>query len=226
MVPSRWWWLVIIATFIAAAILGWLWVEQPEELAVIDIMASREPDLGLPVYAQFTVTQLVELPQPAEITKLIIPMYIPAAGQPLTISLIQDGQVLQGWRLRLNTIGLQAVYLPLDKTRILQGQLEVIFDGTAISHEAQAAAPRLFIESFDAAYLDGHYRIAANDKQGDVALLLMAQQTHGQRLAHDWRQQPTAVVQKIILLLTTLIFVSALPMILINHWAGTNQRTS
>lgn len=214
------------AVFFAAGAGLWIWLQQYEESVAVEILAPSEPDFALPVYAQFYVTQFIELPQPMEITKLIVPMYLPSPGQLLIIELKQAGEIIQRWRLRLPDMGSHDVPLEFDRPWTLSGQLSVMFDGQTIDHNHREQAPRLFFESADAAYPAGHYRIAQNDKQGDIGLSIIARQRRWHRFQTIWHEQPLLIIEQLSLLLTIVALLSALPPVLLIYWVSTNPRTT
>lgn len=226
MAPSRFWWIIPAAVFAAAAVWGWQQLQQYEEFTALEIQASRETELGLPVYAQFTVTQLLELASPLEIVALRLPIYVSKAGQSLEVELRQADETVQRWRFQPTPSGIQELSLSLDTPRLLAGSLAVAIKGQTIPATDRAQAPRLFIEPSDEAYPGGHYKIANNDKKGDVALELIARQTQAQQLRQAWETHPLEVISRLMLIVATLIFISALPPVLLGRWADTNRRTT
>src|SRR5687768_4526035 len=96
-----------------AALAGWSWLGMPEENKVIDIMASREPDLALPVFAQFTVTQTLGLQKEVRLQRLEVPMYFPSRDVMIEVTLRHDQKLLWRWRLEPGAEGVNVVTLPL-----------------------------------------------------------------------------------------------------------------
>ena len=71
---------------------------------------------GLPVYAQFVVTQTLNIADPVVMTKLIVPIYFPAdTGEQLVIDLWRYETLVSRWRYRPRDVGqVELVDLPID----------------------------------------------------------------------------------------------------------------
>ncbi len=153
--------------------LGW-WSAETLERPRITIEAAHDvPENGLPVYAQFVVTQQLHQVEMARISSVHVPVYWPVAGAELQIDLQRNGIVLQSWREGGPSVqGMTEVVLPLLPARLLDGDLELSFSSRQVTHADKNEAPRIFVESADANYPGGNYRIAQNEKQGDVALTM------------------------------------------------------
>lgn len=160
-----------------------------EENTVIDILAAREAELGLPVYAQFVVTQSLKLPETSAPRSLVIPVYWPSREHSLIIDLLKEGNSLWRWRVIEHDAGILELNLSLPVLKEASGNLEVRFVSDA-THETAEQAPRLFIESADEQYPDGNYRIADNAKAGDVSLRIVEQRTVGDRFFNNWQRRP------------------------------------
>lgn len=171
--------------------MGWMiWMQQPQEYMVLEIRAPREPVFALPVYAQFIVRQTLTVSTASPITALALPLYIPEPEAQLVLTLRQNGIPVARWRPSLHNSGIQTERLAFDQPRSLQGLLELEINGQAISPQHAEQAPRVFVESDNQAYSDGNYRIAANEKQGDVGLSLFATTTRWQQWLAAWHSQP------------------------------------
>lgn len=93
-------WLPIAFSIVILSLVsgyGWQWLAAFEETAVVNILASSEPDLALPVYAQFLVTQSVLIHDVASLTRLVVPVYITDPSLPFNVSL--------WWNERDRTLG-------------------------------------------------------------------------------------------------------------------------
>jgi hypothetical protein len=137
-----------LPTYIGAFIImvaglgAWQWLAMPEENNIIEIMASREPELALPVYAQFTVTQLLTLPREALLHRLEVPVYFPSRESHVTIDLRHEDTSLWRWFVQSDEEGITLLDLPLLSAAPLSGQVEVTFAARDISHDHQQTAPR------------------------------------------------------------------------------------
>lgn len=127
------------------------------------------------MFAQFTATQKLTLDRPVLVSNLIVPLYVPEHSQPLKIRLYNQGRVVGSWvySARTNQKGIIEASLPITVPILLESKVEVLFDGSAILYDDKDRAPRLFIESEDSIYPYGNYRIAGNEKQGDVSLKMV-----------------------------------------------------
>lgn len=152
---------------------GWYILDQFEDNVLIDILASREEELALPIYAQFVTTQRVALKDRATVTHLIIPVYFPDNEHNLQIDLLYGSNLVQRWRRGSETGGVEELELTLGPPYTLEGELEVQFSAVDITHEEAEAAPRVFVETANEQYPGGNYRVAANEKEGDISLRLI-----------------------------------------------------
>lgn len=211
----RWSILVSIGIWVAAVVAGWFWLNSYQEQPALTILASTDiAELGLPVYAQFKVTQSMYLERPIMATRLIVPMYVPAEAKPLAIKLIRDDRIVYAWRYpteyqqHAETI---EVFLPFITPVMLSDQLELVFDGSAISHAEQEQAPRIFTESFNAAYPQGNYSIGENQKEGDIGLTIYEEITNNMLLAGEFAAHPIYTSVRLLRWIPLLIILSALP---------------
>lgn len=168
----------------------WMWLSRYEERPVVDILASREPQLGLPVYSQFVVTQSLSLDTIASVTRLAVPMFIPSDDHSMAVRLYRNGKLVQEWQSPTAQTGVVEAEFVLDKPTLLDGDLEVQFAGNSISHEDKDRAPRIFIESSDVNYPHGNYRIAGNEKQGDVSLQLFERNKSWELFVERFQDEP------------------------------------
>jgi len=205
-----------IGAFIIAvsAIGAWSWLGTAEENKVVDIMASQEPELGLPVYAQFTVTQTFTLEKPTTLHRLQVPLYFPSREAALRVSLFNEDGLLWRWQVVPGQEGTIVVDLPMLSAWPQAGQLELTFAAPEFSHEEQAAAPRLFIESADEQYPPGHFRIAENDKHGDISFSLYERRTIRDRLLDAVSRRPLKVGGQAGAVMLVVLLAASLPSVL------------
>lgn len=207
--------LFVSALFVAvyAAGVGW-WLQVYEERPLIAIRAVAGEDYGLPVYAQFSVMQSLVIHEPAEITRLVVPMRLVNTRVPFEVRLLNNGDLIARWNL-VEAIKhselVQEISFDLAKPREMSGNIEVVFDGSPIDLGAKDQAPRVFIETEDRAYRDGNYRIASNEKKGDVGLSLYQRERRGIRLLNEWRERPLSGVGWIGVVLLGAFLVGLLP---------------
>jgi len=196
------------------------WLAEHETYRPVEIMAPRDvPDLALPVYAQFVVTQTLALSDTISATHLILPMYTPAKGGPLVVTFKRNGKTVKIWDFTTAADDTATEYdLAFDPPELLDGDIEIEIAAREIDHEAKDLAPRLFTETADNNYPDGNYRIAENEKAGDVALTIVAQRQRGDRLWQEWKNKPLRAVEQIGYALLGLMIVGALPWVPQRLW--------
>ena len=220
---------IISLGLVAAALAGatwWLWQYQPQQVLAIEAAQDR-PDLALPVYAQFVVTQTLTLTQPVELTGLTVPMWSPAAGQQLTLTLRQDKQVYGHWQPVTRETGeVEELHLPLASPQLLQGELALVIAAEHLTHQEQAVAPRLFIEAAGEHYPGGNYFIAQNSKTGDVALTLTGRARRYRDVLARWQAAPLTAGFDLSLALLALLALGALPHRLLEWWRHLLRRES
>lgn len=205
---------VIGVVLIMAALLGCAYYfTRSEEKVFLQINAANEPELGLPVYAQFVVTQSLEVSEIFEAAALVVPMYIPVQNQDFMIFLYRNDAKVEEWELPSDIEGVQEVQLPLNN-RLLDGNLEVVFDGSRISHDEKEVAPRLFVESLDLAYPHGNYRIADNQKEGDVGMTFVEHSSRWSLFLESWENEPTGLVAQGFFAAAGLLLLGYLPVVI------------
>ena len=204
--------------FLLLVVSGWefisIWSRQIIFYPAVNILSGQVPDLGLPVFAQFTVTQTLSLPTTIRVQSVVVPMYIPDNALPIEVVLRRNGSEVSKWQLDVSHSGTVDVQLPLAKPILLDGNLEVFFDGQQIAYQDRLQAPRLFVESADANYPYGHYRIAGNDKAGDISLHLIAIKTNGENFKQVLSNAPLANLPKVGLWIVLGILILCLPFII------------
>ena len=216
-------WTLIILHLVLWTALGYgifLYAQEPRELQVLKILGSNEKDLSLPIYAQFIATQTLFFDRPLIAAEFAIPLYLPIEPLPIKISLYQNGKLLTWWKYPIEihdrSEGYKTAHLRFMPSIPLQGNVELRFDGSDIPHELQDHAPRLFTETFDSAYPNGNYRIANNEKKGDISLGLIEQKTNYQIFSEDMQKNSFGAAIQILRWLSIFLLLTCLPSIAVN----------
>lgn len=203
---------------VAAVWAGW-WLTQTHEESAINIQAAYDvPDLALPVFAQFVVTQHIMIDEPALLTELVVPLYAPAESQWLRVDLRRGEDLIRRWRYHPSEFE-KVVFaeLPIAPAQIIDGNLQIVFSGQHIMHEEQAHAPRLFVEPSMSSYRDGGYRIAQNAKVGNVSLELYEQVTNKDLLVQRWNSQPLETLAQGLWMSLAVLSICVLPWTWTHH---------
>lgn len=225
---------VALALLVGLGLLRFVWLQGTFEHEVLAILSHREVELALPVFSQFTVTQSLSFEEPALVDRFVIPMYVPVDAQPIRLTLRREGRVISRWTVPYKSAnaaeaaatGVQEVVVPMAAPRWLTGKFELHFDGSAIEHDQQGRAPRVFTESADAAYPGGNYRIAENEKQGDVSMYAYEQVTRARHLQERWRDRPLRSAIGYLGWVPMLMLIWGLPILLVRSWGDTTQHTN
>ena len=223
--PTQGEWFFAIAPFVlsllvvvGAVVWLWNWGAVERDNVFLDIESSRESELALPVFAQFTMTQTIEFQSDALISQLVLPMYAPDGAQEISIDLRDaDGGVLEHWQYQPREFGVIDAVLDLSSPRVLGGKLEVYLEAPLVDHDHKEQAIGLFTESFDEAYPYGNYRIAQNEKSGDISLTFFERVSNWELFVRDLQDdlmESLIVVFKILLLV---IFVAIIPHVLVRE---------
>lgn len=189
------------------------WSKQVVSYSAINILAYRDPQFSLPIFAQFTATQTLRLSQIIRAKKLVVPMFVPTNAQPISVSLYRNGNLINTWSAPVDQAGIIEAEFPFGVPIVLDGELEILFDGNAIAYEHKDAAPSLFVEALDSAYPDGNYRIAQNNKAGDISLKIMAEKTNRDIVMEKIRGNPRLFLQQFILWVLAVFLVIRLPFV-------------
>lgn len=218
MIAKAWWFSIIIAV----CWLGWAywWAQGQQTVDVVHISAPHDAATLIPVYAQFTVTQTVTLPEDRLLTSITIPLQIP--DQPhgeLVIELRQRDHVLQHWIVELSMYQAQPsqvveLTLPIKPNQLVSGELELQLAAPSLDAHYPEQAPGVLVETDDQIYSGGHYAIANNPKKGDMALTIHGMLTHWELYRQQWHSDPVIRAYKLLrLLFVSWLFVS-LPQLL------------
>jgi hypothetical protein len=183
------------AIVVTSAIIGFnWWFNQALEQEVLTISASEEPDLGIPIFAQFDITQTINLPHEARVSRLVIPVSIPDKASVVQIDLRRFGTLVQRWRYPLPPAplepGIHHLSLSLQPPQLLDKDLEVNLSAREVTHDDKDRAVRVFVETAGNNYPDGNYRIAHNEKQGDIGLHFYETLRQGDQYLAKWKKQP------------------------------------
>ncbi|HBE89894.1 MAG: hypothetical protein A3E37_03220 [Candidatus Andersenbacteria bacterium RIFCSPHIGHO2_12_FULL_46_9] len=210
---------------------GWLMATKYEEYKIIDILAYRDPGFALKIYAQFNVSQEFVINERTPVTRLIIPMFIPQEAGAVEISLRQEGNVLEQWRLSEyheagKNEGIYEIALPLDSETAWEGKYVLTMDGREISSNEQGKAPRIFIEKDDGRYPAGNYWIASNKKNGDISMQVFGRRQKWQRYKQGAIENPTRAIITGMAYLLAVVIIAAAPHALWRQKEGSGQGES
>lgn len=198
----------------------WSWSRLPVEVPLIEITAAHDvPALGLPIYAQFIVTQSLKFSRPASVSTLTLPAYIPN-DQPniLVVDILSEGKLRQRWRISgqgNSPAAAELHHLRLMPPQTMQGNIEVRMS-SVIDSDHKDVAPRVFTETANQNYAAGNYRIAANEKLGDISLTLWETKSRNQIVREFWDKQPLQAIVQVGQLGLALILASVLPGIILS----------
>lgn len=191
----RTWILIVLygAIICGGSMSIYFWATQTQSISLIHILGGVEQNLAKPVFAQFIATQTLRIQGQHTISALVIPLYIPATPQSITIKLYNNDSFVTWWKIPTNNSqrnGIFYVRLPFIVPTSLKGNIEVQLNGSQIAYADQGSAPGFFVESDDAAYPYGNYRIAQNQKQGDIAMELIEQKANFTLYLEDFSKDP------------------------------------
>lgn len=217
----RKWKAVAVVAIIWAVIAayGLVWLMRTYDEPVVDIQAAYDvPELALPVFAQFVVTQKLVVPDPVLASRLVVPIYVPAHSGHLHVELVRNSNLLTSWDYQPQASeAVEFAELPINPLLLIDGDIQITFSAKHITHDNQARAPRLFIESSMSSYPEGGYFIAKNEKAGNVSLMLMGRQRNTDRLLKAWGEQPLDLLSKLLWIGLILLVASALPLVLLGN---------
>jgi hypothetical protein len=230
MIAKTWWFSILIAVALVALV-AW-WAQQTRSVNLVKINVSADAPHLIPVYAQFDVTQTVTMPTFSPVTNLELPLVMPA--QPtgeLLVDLQQHEQLLQRWHIQLADHAAQAnqtvtLTLPLMPHRWVEDDLEIQVAAPQLDAHFPEQAPQVLIEDDDQGYPDGNYRIAQNEKRGDMGLGLWVNQTNWKTFRSIVHAQPVAAVRTVMPYGLISLLLLNLPQLLWRRWAHTTPDTS
>lgn len=224
------WWLALL---ILVSVV-WLWFQnnwKAVEREELRILASvDEIDRAVPVFAQFVLSQRLKLHEPVLVSRITLPMHVAGRTRDMVIDLRQRGRLLERWRgpvaVASDKPEVAVLQLPFPAPRLMSDELEITIAAAGIDHDHQDGAPRFFIETADSAYPDGNYRIAENEKKGDLSLSIWSFETPLEHWLSDFEHQPLPAVATLARqLLWLTLFVTA-PFVLSRIVARTSLDTT
>lgn len=175
-------------------LLGMYYYTQSVEVTAVRILAPTDDPLRrIKVYEKFMPIQLLRLSDPIRLTRVSIPLYTGTTHELLTVSLLRNGILLHRWRLDPNQWeenSVTEVHLDLPSPLLIDGDLEVVFAAPTIAIEHREEANQVFFEPADTYYPEGHFRIAGEDKRGDIGLSLIAKKDRWELETRDWFKDP------------------------------------
>ncbi len=193
-----------------------LWLSRYEKRTAVNILASLEPELGLPIYSQFVVTQKINFEKLTSVTNISFPVYFPVEGYKLQIDMLRKGKLLERWRYEPKNPGeVEEAALPVRPPRLLEGDAEIRFSAVEIGHEDKDNVPRIFTDPEDGAYAGGNYRISENEKEGDVAMRIDERIRRWDKQIEFWEDEPIELALYVLKLLLVLFLVGAVPFLFI-----------
>ncbi|MEO6077513.1 MAG: hypothetical protein ABIP54_01890 [Candidatus Andersenbacteria bacterium] len=212
----RTWIFIILQTCIVAGIIYGLhsWATATQHLSLLRIQGGIEESLAVPVFAQFTAGQTLQLQGEHLVSEIILPLYIPEHAQQIKILLYQNNKLVNWWKEPINnqnTTGITYFHLPFIEPTVLSGNLDLQLNGTQITYTDNAEAPGFFIETQDRNYPLGNYRIANNEKSGDIAMQFIEEKTNLQLFLEKVRIGLFGQATFILILLAFLLVVLILP---------------
>ncbi len=188
------------------------WMQVPLTFTPIRITSGFLEENQLPFYAQFIVTQRIVMKDPALVTGLTIPWQSPKVPTSIVVDLRRNNILVQRWRIRPTNKGVREdLQLPLDFPRYIDGIIEITFSVPTLDGKHQQAAPLLFMEPFDRSFPLGNYRIAHNEKSGDVNMTIFAQRQRGEVLQQAFLFHPIRGTGVLAQIAAVLILIGTLP---------------
>ncbi|MCE9642732.1 MAG: hypothetical protein K8Q97_00245 [Candidatus Andersenbacteria bacterium] len=162
------------------------------DVIFLNIQAAQLPRLSHLVFAQFTATQTLRWDTPTSITRIEIPLYVPSNSEQILIKLYQNKQLVTWWKYQApsSDSGVVLAQLPFIVPTTLSGHIEVMLDGSSIPYTESGRAPAFFAEPQNSVYPNGNYRIASNEKDGDMAMSIIIQKTNLQLYIENFQRQP------------------------------------
>ena len=162
------------------------------DIIFLNIQAAQLPRLSHPVFAQFTATQTLHWDTPTSVSRLEIPLYAPSNSEQILIKLYQNKQLVTWWKYQApsSNSGVVVAQLPFIVPTMLSGDIEVMLDGSDIAYADNGRAPAFFAEPQNSIYPNGNYRIANNEKDGDMAMSIIVQKTNLQLYIENFQRQP------------------------------------
>lgn len=189
-----------------------MWLHATLEFIPIAITSS---DKTVYFFDTQVVTQHIEMDEPALITRLEVPWYPPTVDTPVTVEIRRYGKLLSRWPVLTVGDGSSAVLsLSFSTPQYIDGILDVSFSAPTIDRAHLAVAPKLFLEPLDESFPSGHYRIADEEKQGDIQMRLIGQKKRIEILKYNFTQNPMLGIGTVSSFLVGICLLAALPSVL------------
>lgn len=210
MSKSIWHALFFVLTVLIASLLAWDWFSAFETRSFVDILTPQNLDSFVEVYDQFIVTQRVRIERPVQLSGLSLPLFIRKAEGEITIRIWHDGKTIAEFtknmaQLRTGETVIEPKFAePVNVDR----EVEVEVSSTAASSEN---APLLYVEKADDAYLYGNYRIADNEKKGDVDMKLFERISRVDLLREKFAASPIDVMSKSLKWILLVVIIGLIP---------------
>jgi len=166
------------------------------------------------------VTQTLYLESAKNLQRIEIPMYWPDQTKEIAVELLVEGKRLRDWKYQPSVEGISVAKLMMSPAELVSGNLEVRLSAGAILHAEKDLAPRLFIESDDGQYADGNYRIAENEKQGDVSMRLVEIRQVKDRILLSLSRDPLKILPQLGYWVLALWLLVTLPLVLVRVLRG------
>lgn len=170
------------------------WLLRPVERVAIEIRSGQDVLEGIPVYAQFVVRQTIRIESPIMMRAVSIPFYIPQENTRTIIRVYRNQKNIGDWDVEFPSKGVVQKTLLLDHAMLVDGTVEVEFDGGHIASSSADAAPRVFVEKDDNAFPYGNYQIAENVKKGDISLSITETRVRFDFMIDTFRSSPLRAV--------------------------------
>ena len=183
----------------------------------------KDPKNQLPVYAQFVVTQEIHLVSPIYFQELRVPLYLPSQAEPIKVSFYRNGQPVYAWKTSSIFEGGGEMSFRLPQPMLVDGDLEVRFDGKDIAHDHADFAPAVYTEDDNAAFNLGNYRVAENAKEGDISMSFIGTRPRFVRLAQQRTYFWPATISRIVMVVLLGMLVMYMPGALTRPWQSQSQ---
>lgn len=219
----RFWCIAILELILVSIVVFFIYshASLEQEQPFVTILTPVKGAIPHPVFAQFIASQTLHWNTPARITALIIPLYIPAHAEQIKILLYQNDHLVTWWKYPIDkqarTISAtEYVSLPFVSPTTLSGNLKVVFDGTNIPYLDRAFAPGFFIEEQDSDYPEGNYSIADNQKNGDIGMQFISQQTNSELFWNQFHSEPVGSMSMLFIFGAGFVLLLYMPILCVN----------
>ncbi len=214
-------WLITILQLILWSLVGafiYLYATTIQEQPLLTILTPVKGSVPHPVFAQFIATQRLRFDKPAYVTKLIIPMGVPAYAEQIKISLYRDDHLVTWWKYPsahqlFTSDGTKYVVLPFITPTELSGDMKLVLDGSHILYSNEAFAPGFYVEEQDTNYPNGNYSIANNQKSGDIGMQFITERTNYQLFVDQVHREPIGTLSMLLIFGSAAVLLSYMPIL-------------